>query len=139
MTESRTGDTGNDLSELHDEAELLFRQVHPNFIDDGEPSSQAFRPTTKDQGKLSVSRSSKTSPENAFRHHTETLKLKSGGSWAVSVGEALGVQLHSFDDPLRENPAHAFVDFRQLSRRDAEARSKVLLAHARVRGCLYRP
>jgi len=33
---------------------LLLRQVHPNFLPDGELSSQAFYPFPKDNGRLSV-------------------------------------------------------------------------------------
>ena len=39
--------------ELVDPSEVLRRQVHPTFMDDGQPSSQAFVPTKKDEGKLS--------------------------------------------------------------------------------------
>ena len=37
---------------LADDDEVLFRQVHPAFVRDGRPSSQAFRPTPKDEGSL---------------------------------------------------------------------------------------
>ena len=33
---------------------LLYRQVHPNWTVDGGISWQAFRPTPKDEGLLSV-------------------------------------------------------------------------------------
>src|SRR5271155_1080117 len=45
---------------LADVGELLFRQVHPTWVDDGEPSWQAFAPFKKDEGKVSIARSSKT-------------------------------------------------------------------------------
>lgn len=34
--------------------DLVYRQVHPNHAPYGLPSSQAFNPTPKDGGKLSV-------------------------------------------------------------------------------------
>jgi len=38
-------------AELLDVGELLFRQVHSNFLgDDGVPAVDAFRPTSKDDG-----------------------------------------------------------------------------------------
>ncbi len=36
------------------EKTLLLRQIHPLFIQEGRVTSQAFRPTPKDQKKLSV-------------------------------------------------------------------------------------
>lgn len=60
--------------------ELLFRQVHPSFVRDGRPSRQAFGPTRKDNGELSVSRESLTTPEAAYRHHAEKLGHKSAGN-----------------------------------------------------------
>lgn len=39
---------------LSDAGELLHRQVHPNWIRDGRITSQAFRPTKKDDNKLSI-------------------------------------------------------------------------------------
>ena len=33
---------------------LLLRQVHPSFLQDGVVSSQVFRPTPKDECKLSA-------------------------------------------------------------------------------------
>ena len=73
---------------LDDPEELLFRQVPPSWVDDGEPTSQAFRPTKKDEGELSVALGSLTTPEGAYVHHTLVLKLQSAGTWAVTVAEA---------------------------------------------------
>lgn len=122
---------------LDESDELLYRQVHPKWLDDGEPSSQAFRPTKKDEGMLSVGLGNKTTAENAFLHHTQTLGLSSHGTWAVTVGEAATAELSSFEQPLEGDPAHGFIDFRALGRRATEARAKLLLAKARARGCLY--
>jgi len=33
---------------------LLLRQVHPSFVQDGKITSQVFRPTPKDENKLSM-------------------------------------------------------------------------------------
>jgi hypothetical protein len=51
---------------LADDEELLFRQVHPSFVRDGRPSSQAFRPTPKDDRKLSVARGALTTPAASY-------------------------------------------------------------------------
>jgi hypothetical protein len=72
---------------LSEDDEILFRQVHPSFVRDGRPSSQAFRPTRKDDGKLSVARGALTTAAAAFELFTSGLELPSEGTWAVSVGE----------------------------------------------------
>lgn len=66
---------------------LFYRQVNPNWLAGGVPSSQAFGPTPKDEDKLSVDDASKVSAEAAWRHFTEKLGLRSVGTWAVSLGE----------------------------------------------------
>ena len=128
-----------DLGErpLAEPDELLFRQVHPSWVQDGVPSSQVFKPTKKDAGMLSIALGSKTSPERAFDHHTQVLKLKSAGTWAVTVGEVKGVGLGSYAQPLDDNPDHGFIDFREIGRGQIERSAKLLLAKARNRGCLY--
>ena len=40
------------IKQLTDDAEILFRQIHPNFWQDGEPSSQPFMPTPKEVPRL---------------------------------------------------------------------------------------
>jgi hypothetical protein len=129
---------------LEDLNELLFRQVHPSFIRDGRPSSQAFRPTAKDDGELSVSRETLTTPERAFRHHTEQLELGSAGTWAVTVGEAREQSLLSYPDPIEKSeeavadPAHAIIDFVPIAAKNQrEAKAVRLQRKATARGRLY--
>lgn len=122
---------------LEDVGELLYRQVHPTWVEDGVPSSQAFAPTRKDKGKLSIARGSLITAEGAYRHYTDVLKLSSAGAWAVTVGEALTATLDTFAEPLHDDPAHGYVDFRELGRREAERKAKLLLPHAVDRGRLH--
>ena len=63
---------------------LLLRQVHPSFVQDGRPSSQAFVPTKKDDFKLSVYNGDKTEPERSWKHYTTELKRESAGVIAVT-------------------------------------------------------
>jgi hypothetical protein len=119
--------------------ELLYRQVHPHWIVDGQPSSQAFKPTKKDEGMLSVALGSKATAEEAFFLHTVGQRLASAGTWAVTVGEVVAVELSSYEQPLENNPAHGFIDFRGLGRGATESKAKLLLAKARARGDVYRP
>lgn len=129
------------VERLTDEAELLYRQVHPNWLTDGQPSSQAFKPTAKDDGKLSTARSTLTTPEGAYLHHTDALKLRSAGTWAVTVGEveAEPVPLAAYGDPVDEpipDPAHAYIEYAN-DRKAIETKAKLLRAKARERGRLH--
>lgn len=130
---------GDDAREclLVEPDELLYRQVHPGFVDDGIPSAQAFTPTKKDGGKLSIARGKLTTAECAYTHHTSVLQLKSAGSWGTTVAEASGSELYAFGEPIIGSPAHGFIDFRDLGRGTAEKKAKLLLAHANVRGRLH--
>jgi hypothetical protein len=138
--EARHGGDGETAERrLDNPDEFLYRQVHPNWIEDGQPSSQAFKPTKKDEGMLSIALGSKTTAEGAFLHHTQTLELASGGTWAVTVAEVATVDLSSFEQPRENSPAHGFIDFRDLARKAIESKAKLLLARARDRGCMYQP
>jgi hypothetical protein len=117
--------------------DLLFRQIHPAWIDDGVPSSQAFKPTRKDDGMLSIALGGLSTAEGAFVHHTTVLKLASIGSWGVSVAEVSATGLTGYAEPLADSPAHGFIDFRELTRGQVESKAKVLLAGARARGRLH--
>lgn len=126
---------------LADAEELLFRQVHPSFVRDGRVGSQAFRPTPKDKRLLSVAQGSKTTPEAAFALHTECNKLASTGVWAVTVGECLGLALPVRPDVITEppcpDPAHAVIDFSELSNSKVEAQGVRLARLANDRGCVH--
>ena len=124
---------------LINEDECLYRQVHPSWVVDGVPSSQAFKPTKKDQGMLSISLARKTTAEGAYLHHTRKLGQASAGTWAVTVGETARAALNSYSQPLADSPAHGFIDFRELSRMQAETKAKLLLGSARARGRLHPP
>jgi len=133
------GDAETARRRLDDPDEFLYRQVHPQWIVESEPSSQAFKPTRKDEGMLSIALGSKTTAEDAFLHHTEVLRLASGGTWAVTVGEVAAFDLSSFEQPLEDSPAHGFIDLRGLGRRAMESKARLLVAKARNRGCVYQP
>jgi hypothetical protein len=122
---------------LTDETELLYRQIPPVWVDDGIPSSQAFVPTKKDSGKLSIYLGSQISPEDAYKHYTTVEGLKSEGSWGISVGELQQADLNSFPESLGNNQAHGFIDFRGLGRKQCERKGKLLVARARDRGRLH--
>ena len=69
------------------DSSLMLRQIHPSFIKQGQITSQAFRPTTKDNLKLSVYDHDMISAEKAYEHYTKKLVKSSAGVMAVSVKE----------------------------------------------------
>lgn len=132
-----------DPDSLADDDEVLFRQMHPSFVRDGRPSSQAFRPTAKDEGRLSVARGSLTTAAAAFQHYTQRLCLASAGTWGVTVGECREQGLPAIADPLAAppetvaDPAHAVIDFTAHSRSQTEAKGTRLARKAFERGRLH--
>lgn len=126
-----------------DEAELLFRHIHPAFIVAGEPSSAAFRPTPKDNCKLSVDRSAISTAKDSFNLHVSEKKLQAAGTYGLLVSEFSSVQISCFPDPLSEsdgqpsNPAHAYGDFSHLNSGKQKVAAKKLKRQAIERGCLH--
>lgn len=118
---------------LEDRTELLLRQVHPSWIQAGRPTSQAFRPTPKDESLLSVSRGSLTSPEDALELHTVQKGLASAGVWSVTVEDCASADRPVHADPIEEpvpDRAHAVVDFEGLSHGKVKAVSQQLQSKA---------
>lgn len=101
------------------------------------PTSQAFKPTKKDEGLLSVSRGSLTSAEEAFVLHTTQKKLESAGVWTIMVSDCTDAERSVHEDPLTEpviDKAHAVVDFQGLNDTKAKAVAQRLNAKA---ACQY--
>lgn len=134
---------------LDDEQEVLFRQIHPSFLQGAElssipfaPTSQAFCPTPKDDGFLSVDRASKTSAVESFK-----LFNANGNSsvavYGVTVGEFKSEAIPCIDDPLEAskdqaaNPAHALADYTHHTSGQQKNKAKRLKQKAINRGRLY--
>jgi len=118
---------------LTDPEESLLRQVHPGWMQEGRPTSQAFRPTPKDEDLLSVSQGSLTTAANSYELYTRVRGLQSRGVWRITVGHCSDSRLSVYSDPLTDpvpDPAHAVVDFRGLSDKEKRARSQFLKAKA---------
>jgi hypothetical protein len=117
---------------------LLYRQVHPSFMQAGRVTSQAFRPTPKDENALSVYDGDLIGPDQAYQHYTQTLKFVSVGCLAVSVNECRNLELATRPDP---SPflEHAVIDFSGLEKRQIEKKAKQLKAIAETRGWQYQP
>jgi hypothetical protein len=116
---------------------LLLRQIHPGFVQDGRPSSQAFRPTPKDEQKLSVYDGDQITPADAFDHYTKDLMLGSSGVLAVTLAECETLELPVTPDPT-PFPEHALIDFSVHGKSATEKKAKQLKAKAEARGWLYR-
>jgi hypothetical protein len=127
---------------LTTDEELLFRQIHPSFVESGYPSSQPFLPTSKDDNKLSVDRSTITTPSNAFALYTSNGHC-SAAVYGLSVGEFKEQDLPCVSDPLEAmedqaaNPAHAYADYAQHGTSKQKNIAKRLKHRAIARGCLY--
>lgn len=127
---------------LNDLKELLHRQVHPEFVQDGSLSSQAFHPFPSDNGKLSVDRDAIASAQNSYELHVNNKKLASAGTWSVSVGECLELELPPISDPVEEpvsNLAHCLIQFDDHSRSQRKKRAKKLRDSAAKRGATFQP
>lgn len=118
-------------------ATLLLRQVHPRWIRDGRVTSQAFRPTRKDEGLLSVYDGDQIDAKSAYEHYTGQLGLGSAGAMAVTVAECVQQGLTAKTDPV-PFPEHVVIDFRSYSRSQIEAKAKYLTRVAMKRGWQYR-
>jgi hypothetical protein len=116
---------------------LLLRQIHPNFLQNGRVSSQAFRPTPKDEQRLSVYDGDQIAPQPAYQHYTETMRFQSSGVMAVTVSECHTLALPAEPDPI-PFPEHVVIDFSAYSKNAVEKKAKQLKAVAEARGWLYR-
>jgi len=118
---------------------LLFRQVHPKWLKDGQVLSIAFRPFPKDTGLLSMYDGDLISAEASLKHFTNTLGYQSAGVWAVTVEECANCNLPSRADVEGHYPEHVVIDFTAHEEKEHKAKSKILAAKAEERGCQFKP
>lgn len=113
----------------------LLRQVHPAWVQQGRITSQVFRPTPKDEGKLSVYDGDLISAEKAWEHYTQRLELRSAGVVAVTEGECRDLGLPVLSDPktFRE---HVLIDFSALPDKEVKRKAQSLKTTAMARGWL---
>lgn len=126
------------MTKILDLDEVQFRQINPNFIDDGIPSSQAFSPTRKDEGKLSLDRSATVSAEAAHEGFLSR-GLRSEAVFGLTPEEfAQGDSpVECFESPLDDNPNHSHADFNGLSKGKIKRKAKELKVLAVRRGCQF--
>ena len=117
---------------------LLFRQVHPTWMDDGYPTSQAFKPTAKDKGYLSVYDGDMITAEEAWLHYTQKLGFISVGVIAVSCHECTILELPVTPDPALF-PSHVIIHFTGYTKARIRNKAQLLSRLANERGWQYRP
>lgn len=122
---------------------LLHRQIHPTFISGPivsaqvfEITSQVFKPTPKDDFKLSVYNGEKFSAEDAYNHYCD--KFESAGTVSVTVSECKSEDLESKED---NDPfdGHCYIDYNGLSAKEIKKKAQKLKAIATKRGLTYIP
>lgn len=116
---------------------LLLRQIHPSFIQDGRVTSQAFRPTPKDEFLLSVDNGDRISAEASWQRFIANPACKSVGVQAVSHAECTVHELTVIEDGT-PHPEHCSIDFRAFDKKAIEKKAKLLRAQAEMRGWLFR-
>ena len=116
---------------------LLLRQIHSSFVQQGRVTSQAFRPTPKDEHKLSMYDGDQISAERSYRHYTESIGFASAGVLGVTVAECRELELAVVPNP-EPFPEHVLVDYSAFDRNVVETKAKLLKAKAESRGWLFR-
>ena len=116
---------------------LLLRQIHPHWVREGRVTSQAFKPTPKDNRRLSVSDGGMITPQESWERHISR-GYASFGVLAVTVQECKDNNLDACPEPLEEQPEHAVIDFNNVaSNSQIEKLSKILTSMAIKRGWCY--
>jgi len=118
-------------------ATLLLRQIHPAWVQRGRFTSQAFRPTRKDEYSLSVYDGDLVTAEGSWEHYTVQQGFDSAGVAGVTVEECEDLDLAAESDPA-PFPAHAVVRFDGHSNSQIATKAKHLKRAAAQRGWQYR-
>jgi hypothetical protein len=115
---------------------LLYRQVHPSWVQhDGRVTSQVFKPTPKDNRRLSVYDGDLITASEAWQHYTGRGN-ESFGVLALTVSECRSQELPVESDPA-EFPSHAVIRFDDCPHSEIEKKAKYLKRAAEARGWKY--
>ena len=115
---------------------LLLRQINPSFLQAGRVTSQAFRPTPKDENLLSVYDGDQIHPLTAWQHFMATPGCRSAGVMAVTHAECTAEQLPINPDGV-PFPEHVSIDFSAFGKGEVEKKAKILVRQAQTRGWLF--
>jgi hypothetical protein len=116
---------------------LLHRQVNPSWVQQGRVTSQVFKPTTKDNRRLSVYDGDQVTAFQAWLHYTMELGFASVGVLAVAVLECTDLDLAVEPDP-EPFPSHAIIRFDACTPSQIEKKAKRLKAASEARGWQHR-
>jgi hypothetical protein len=130
------------MSKIDDPEEVQFRQVHPSWVDEGHPTRQAFSPSTKDNGCLSLDRSIGITARQSYENFT-ALGLKSEAVYGIASGE-FGAEpnpIECYASPIEEddhtNLHHSHADFNELNKGQRKTKITELRRVALNRGKLH--
>ena len=116
----------------------LLRQIHPNFVQGGRVTSQAFHPTPKDENLLSVDNGDRIDAQQAYLRFTGNPQCRSAGVMAVLHTECIEQGLPVLEDG-QPYPEHCSIDFSALSASERKRKAKHLAHAAQERGWLFSP
>ncbi|MBK1718466.1 hypothetical protein [Thiocystis violacea] len=114
----------------------LLRQIHPNFVQAGRVTSQAFRPTPKDEQRLSVDNGDQIHVKAAWERFVSDPACSSVGVMAVTHAECEVQSLPVIEDGV-PYPEHCSIDFSAFEKREIERKAKHLSRQAQDRGWLF--
>ena len=114
----------------------LLRQVSPSWVQGGRVTSQVFRPTRKDNRRLSVYDGDLVTAEEAWEHYSDELGFTSVGVLAVTVDECEAHDLAAESDPTPFR-AHAVIRFDGYPVAQIATKAKHLRIAAEERGWQY--
>uniref|UniRef100_A4Y099 Uncharacterized protein n=1 Tax=Ectopseudomonas mendocina (strain ymp) TaxID=399739 RepID=A4Y099_ECTM1 len=115
---------------------LLLRQIHPSFVQEGRVTSQAFRPTPKDEFHLSVDNGDKSSAKDAWQRFINTPGCSSIGVQAVRAADCEEQELPVIEDGT-PYPEHCSIDFSAEQKKSIERKAKALRTKAESIGWLH--
>jgi hypothetical protein len=118
--------------------ELLHRNAHPQFVENGRPSSLVFCLHGDDQGQLSTQQNSKATADIAYQRYIARGN-PSDGVWSVTVNECQTIELSAYDDPIDDDDSHSIIDLIRFGTNQARKKTDKLAAKARARGCQFGP
>jgi hypothetical protein len=118
----------------------LLRQVHPSFVQGNTISfqvfsSQVFKPTPKDENKLSVYNGELYTPIEAFSHYSDS-GYKSIGIVAVTIEECNDEELNVYEDNIPFE-GHCSIDYTGFSNCMISKKAQKLKYYASKRGWLH--
>lgn len=118
------------------EQTVLLRQIHPHFFQAGRITSQAFRPTPKDDSYLSVDNGDHVQARAAWERFTAHVLCTSIGVAGVSLAQCQEQNLPVIEDG-NPYPEHCSIDFSGLEKKEVERKAKILSRQAQDRGWLF--